>query len=148
MTNRHNRVLYTAVTNDIQVRASQHKEKSVRGFTKRYNVTKLVYYEIFDDIDAAIAREKQIKAGSRRKKIILIEKMNPKWNDCMIHYEIGRWKALAMTCTLFAIARSVSQRRSNLTRSNERLNVRLLRLKTLAMTILCGANHNMNMCNP
>jgi len=81
MTNRHNRVLYTGVSNDIQVRASQHKEKSIRGFTRRYNVTKLVYYEIFDDIDAAIEREKQIKAGSRQKKLILIEKMNPKWND-------------------------------------------------------------------
>ncbi len=81
MTSRHNRVLYTGVTNDIIVRASQHKEKSVKGFTKRYNVTKLVFYEIFDDIDAAIAREKQIKGGSRQRKVALIEAMNPKWRD-------------------------------------------------------------------
>ncbi len=81
MTNRHNRVLYTGVTNDIIVRASQHKEKYAKGFTRRYNVTKLVFYEIFDDIEEAIAREKQIKAGSRQKKIVLIEAMNAKWRD-------------------------------------------------------------------
>ena len=81
MSNPHNRVLYTGVTNDIEVRASQHKEKAVNSFTKRYNVTKLVYFEVFDDIEAAIAREKQIKGGSRRKKIALIEDMNPKWRD-------------------------------------------------------------------
>jgi putative endonuclease len=61
--------------------AWQHREKLVEGFTKRYNVTKLVYYEVFDDVRAAIAREKQIKAGSRQKKIDLVNSMNREWRD-------------------------------------------------------------------
>ena len=81
MTNRHNTVLYTGVTNDLKKRAWQHREKLVEGFTKRYNVTKLVYYEVFDDVHAAIAREKQIKAGSRQKKIDLVNSMNREWRD-------------------------------------------------------------------
>ncbi|MCH7963961.1 MAG: GIY-YIG nuclease family protein [Bacteroidetes bacterium] len=59
----------------------EHKEKIIYGFTKKYNCTKLVYYEIFNDPYNAIAREKQIKAGSRKKKIDLINAMNPEWND-------------------------------------------------------------------
>lgn len=81
LTNKKNRVLYAGVTNSLFHRASQHREKKVEGFTKRYNVTKLVYYETFDDIRDAIAREKQIKAGSRRKKIELINSVNPEWRD-------------------------------------------------------------------
>ena len=81
MTNRHNTVLYTGVTNDLKKRAWQHREKLVEGFAKRYNVTKLVYYEVFDDVHAAIAREKQIKAGSRQKKIDLVNSMNREWRD-------------------------------------------------------------------
>lgn len=81
MTNYTNRVIYTGVTKDIVRRIYEHKNKLVKGFTKRYNVNKLVYYEIFDDIKGAISREKQIKAGSRQKKINLIIKENPEYND-------------------------------------------------------------------
>ena len=81
VTNRHNTVLYTGVTGNLQGRVYQHKEHSVEGFTKKYNVTKLVYYEVYGDAYSAIAREKQIKAGSRRKKIALIESMNKGWRD-------------------------------------------------------------------
>ncbi len=81
MTNKHNTVLYTGVTNDIYRRVSEHKEGLTKGFTKKYNVNKLVYVEEFLDPNSAIAREKQIKAGSRQKKIDLIESINPEWND-------------------------------------------------------------------
>ena len=81
MTNKYNTVLYTGVTNDLIQRIYEHKEKSIAGFTKKYNVNKLVYYEIFVDVNNAIAREKQIKAGSRQKKIDLINSMNPQWRD-------------------------------------------------------------------
>jgi putative endonuclease len=72
MTNKNNSVLYTGITNDLKRRIYEHKEKFVSGFTKKYNVRKLVYYEVFQDPENAILREKQIKAGSRGKKIDLI----------------------------------------------------------------------------
>lgn len=81
MTNKYNTVLYTGVTNDLIRRVYQHREKLVDGFTKKYNVTKLVYYEIAYDPQSAIEREKKIKAKRRKKKIDLIEKMNPGWKD-------------------------------------------------------------------
>ena len=81
LTNKNNTVLYTGVTSDLQKRVYEHKEKLVDGFTKRYNVTKLVYYEVCEEVYSAIAREKQIKAGSRQKKIALIEGRNEKWKD-------------------------------------------------------------------
>ncbi len=81
MTNKDNRVLYTGVTNDLVRRVYEHKNKLINGFTSKYNLKKLVYYEIFDDVKYAISREKQIKAGSRQKKIGLIEKMNSSWDD-------------------------------------------------------------------
>ncbi|MEK9138650.1 MAG: GIY-YIG nuclease family protein [Bacteroidota bacterium] len=83
MTNKSNTVLYTGVTNNLVRRVYEHKQKLVKGFTSKYNVTKLVYYEASTDINSAIAREKQIKAGSRRKKIALIESMNPEWKDLL-----------------------------------------------------------------
>ena len=79
MTNKHNNVLYTGITNDLKRRVYEHKEKLVNGFTKKYNITKLVYYEVFEDPENAILREKQIKAGSRQKKIDLINSINRKW---------------------------------------------------------------------
>ena len=79
MTNKHNNVLYTGITNDLKRRVYEHKEKLVGGFTKKYNITKLIYYEVFDDPENAILREKQIKAGLRQKKIDLINSMNRKW---------------------------------------------------------------------
>ena len=68
MSNKTNTVIYTGVTSDLVKRVYQHKAKTADGFTKKYNVVKLVYYEIFEDITEAIKREKQIKAGSRKKK--------------------------------------------------------------------------------
>ncbi|HBG81727.1 TPA: excinuclease ABC subunit C [candidate division CPR2 bacterium] len=81
MTNKANMVLYIGVTNNLQKRLWEHKEKLVEGFTKKYNVNELVYYEIFDNIENAILREKQIKAGSRQKKMELIDRFNPEWKD-------------------------------------------------------------------
>ena len=81
MTNENNTVLYTGVTNDLRRRIYEHKEKLVRGFTRTYNVNKLVYFEIFDDIENARLRENQIKAGSRKNKISLINSMNNSWRD-------------------------------------------------------------------
>ena len=81
MTNKNDTVLYTGITNDLKRRAFQHREKLSEGFTNRYNVTKLVYYEAFDDPENAIMREKQIKGGSRRKKIALVENANSEWED-------------------------------------------------------------------
>jgi putative endonuclease len=81
MTNRNNTVLYTGVTNDLKRRVFEHKEKLIDGFTKNYNINKLVYYEIYESIENAILREKQIKAGSRASKIRLINNMNGSWKD-------------------------------------------------------------------
>ncbi len=69
------------MTNNLIRRVYEHKEKIIAGFTKKYNCTKIVYYEIFNDPYNAIAREKQIKAGSRKKKIEFINAMNPEWKD-------------------------------------------------------------------
>lgn len=80
-TNHKNTVLYTGVTNNLIRRIYEHRQKLGSKFTTRYSVTKLVYYEIFNDIEEAIKREKQIKAGSRQKKIDLILKDNPKFED-------------------------------------------------------------------
>lgn len=81
MTNKTNSVLYTGVTSNLPQRVFQHKNKLIEGFTKKYNLAKLVYYEVCDNIEGAILREKQIKGGSREKKIKLIENANKNWND-------------------------------------------------------------------
>lgn len=81
MTNLNNNVLYTGVTNDLKVRVYQHKEKLVPGFTKRYKINKLVYYEWVEDIESAIQREKQIKNLGRIKKIELVRNFNQDWDD-------------------------------------------------------------------
>ena len=81
LTNIGNRVLYTGVTSDLVKRVYEHRNKFVEGFTKKYNVFKLIYFEVFEDIIEAITREKQIKGWKRDKKIKLIEKMNPQWED-------------------------------------------------------------------
>jgi len=80
MTNR-SKTLYTGVTNDLMRRVYEHKNKMIDGFTKKYHITKLVYYEEKNDIQVAISREKQIKGWLRGKKIALIGSVNPKWND-------------------------------------------------------------------
>ncbi|KKS45679.1 excinuclease ABC subunit C [Candidatus Gottesmanbacteria bacterium RIFCSPLOWO2_02_FULL_42_29] len=81
ITNSRNTVLYTGVTGNLIARIYDHKNKSVSSFSSKYNLEKLVYYEIFDDINIAIEREKQIKAGNRQKKIELIASFNPDWKD-------------------------------------------------------------------
>lgn len=86
MTNAHNTVLYTGVTNNLQRRVLEHKSGMGSTFTKKYNIVKLVYFECGDDINIAIAREKQIKAGSRKKKIDLIKSINPEWKDLFEEY--------------------------------------------------------------
>jgi putative endonuclease len=85
LTNAHHTVLYTGVTNDLQRRVLDHRAGNT-AFTKKYNVTKLVYVESGDDINVAIAREKQIKGGSRKKKLELINSMNPEWKDLYQEY--------------------------------------------------------------
>ena len=86
MTNEKNTVIYTGITNDLKKRVFQHKSKIIKGFTQKYNIMKLVYYEIFDNPYNAISREKQIKAGSRKKKIDLINQSNPQWKD--LYFEL------------------------------------------------------------
>jgi len=81
MTNKRDTVFYTGVTNNLMRRVYEHKMKMIEGFTKKYKITKLVYYEIFENIEDAILREKQIKGGSRKKKIELINSMNKNWKD-------------------------------------------------------------------
>jgi len=81
MTNPTHTVLYTGVTNDLQRRVIQHKEKLVPGFTNRYNIARLVFYEVTPDVTSAIAREKQRKGGSRANKTALVNTMNPAWSD-------------------------------------------------------------------
>ena len=84
--NKRNGTLYTGVTSDIVKRIYEHKNKLVDGFTKTYSVDKLGYYEISDNIESAIIREKQIKAGNRKNKLKLIESINPDWDD--LYYDI------------------------------------------------------------
>lgn len=81
MANWNNSVLYVGVTNNIERRDWEHKLKKVPGFTEKYNVTKLVYYEETDDVNAALSREKQLKKWRREKKDFLVNKMNPEWID-------------------------------------------------------------------
>lgn len=81
LTNKRHKVLYTGLTNDLKRRVYEHREKLIPGFTKKYNLYKLVFFEVTESIDAAIQREKQIKGGSRQKKLDLIGGMNPQWRD-------------------------------------------------------------------
>ena len=81
MTNNNNSVLYTGVTNNLKRRTYERRHGMCKGFTQKYNVVKLLYYEVFQDSLSAIAREKQIKGGSRKKKIELINSINSKWDD-------------------------------------------------------------------
>ena len=84
LTNHNNRVMYIGMTNDLSRRISEHKSESIEGFTKRYHVHKLVYYEQCSDVNAAIAREKQLKGWKREKKNALVETINPLWEDLSI----------------------------------------------------------------
>ena len=84
LSNKLNTTLYTGVTNNLKKRAYEHKNNFIDGFSKKYNLHKLVYFEIFKDIENAIKREKQIKGGSRKKKIDLIQNRNPIWKDLYV----------------------------------------------------------------
>jgi putative endonuclease len=86
MTNVKNSVLYTGITNDLQRRVIEHRSGKGGGFTKKYKVHKLVYYEVGVDITTAISREKAIKGGSRQKKVELINSINPQWDDLYEKY--------------------------------------------------------------
>ena len=81
LTNTHHNVLYTGVTNDLERRCHEHNQKKIKGFTRKYNVDILIYFERFDSVDSAIAREKQIKGFSREKKLALINKVNKEWKE-------------------------------------------------------------------
>jgi len=81
MTNKNNTVLYTGVTNDLQRRVTEHRSGTGSHFTQKYNLHKLVHFEVTSDVHVAIAREKQIKAGSRQKKVDLVNQSNPEWKD-------------------------------------------------------------------
>jgi putative endonuclease len=81
ITNWTNEVIYTGVTNNLQRRVYEHKYKIIKGFSNSYKLSKLVYYEVFDDAENAILREKQIKKWRRDKKDVLVNKMNPDWED-------------------------------------------------------------------
>ena len=87
LTNQNHTTLYTGVTNDLLRRIEEHKQGIKRSFSHRYNLGKLVFYETYPDVRSAINREKQIKAGPRRRKINLIEEFNPDWDDL---FEIWR----------------------------------------------------------
>jgi putative endonuclease len=87
MTNWNNKVMYTGVTGDLEQRVYQHKHKVFEGFTKKYNICKLVYYDSMSDVRAAIAREKEIKGWRRSKKNALVEEMNPTWEDLSLEWE-------------------------------------------------------------
>ena len=81
ISNLHNTVLYIGVTSNLVQRIYQHKEKLVEGFSKQYNLSKLVYFELYDDMEVAILREKELKRWQRKWKEELIDKMNPSWKD-------------------------------------------------------------------
>ncbi|MBN2616572.1 MAG: GIY-YIG nuclease family protein [Bacteroidales bacterium] len=90
MTNKNNTVLYTGVTSELRDRVYDHKiHYYSNSFTSRYRIHKLVYYEGFDSMEEAISRERQLKGGSRKKKIELVEKMNPKWIDLFDQIPVG-----------------------------------------------------------
>ena len=90
MTNRWKNVLYTGMTNSLERRVWEHKNKAVPGFTKQYNCDRLIYFEEYTEVDQAIARETQLKAWSRKKKDALIARMNPEWHDLAAGwYEAG-----------------------------------------------------------
>ncbi|MDF2676352.1 MAG: Excinuclease subunit domain protein [Bacillota bacterium] len=81
LTNWNNKVLYTGITNNLERRLYEHKNKLVEGFTSKYNVNRLVYFDYTSDVNSAITREKEIKGWTRQKKNQLIESVNPEWKD-------------------------------------------------------------------
>ena len=89
------RTLYTGITNNLMKRVYEHKNKLIDGFTKKYDITRLVYFEVFNNIEDAIRREKQIKGWIRKKKTALIESINPEWKDLYEEFVEGNVSALS-----------------------------------------------------
>ncbi len=87
LTNWNNKIMYIGITNDLKRRLHEHKNKLIHGFTKKYNINKLVYYEYTTDVYAAIAREKEIKKWRREKKNQLVMSTNPEWKDLSLEWE-------------------------------------------------------------
>ena len=81
LTNKNHTVLYTGVTSNLEQRVWQHKSRTIEGFTKKYNCDKLIWFQVAEEIESAIAREKQIKSWSRKKKEVIINELNPQWRD-------------------------------------------------------------------
>ena len=92
LTNKNNTVLYVGMTNNLTRRIWEHKAKLIVGFTKKYNVDKLVYYEAYESPNEAIKGEKQLKAGSRKMKLELINKFNPEWKELYNIDNIYEWR--------------------------------------------------------
>ena len=86
LTNWNNKVMYVGITNNLKRRMYEHKNKMIEGFTEKYNVNKLVYFEETPDVTSAISREKEIKKWRREKKNMLVKKTNPKWDDLSDHW--------------------------------------------------------------
>lgn len=86
LTNWNNKVMYIGVTNNLERRLCEHKTKQFKGFTEKYNVNKLVYFDVTDDINSAIETEKKIKHWTRRKKNELVESVNPEWKDLSLDW--------------------------------------------------------------
>jgi putative endonuclease len=97
LTNWNDKVMYIGMTNNLERRLHEHKNKLVDGFTKKYNVNKLVYYEHGTDVHAAIAREKEIKKWRREKKNNLVMTMNPEWKDLSIEWDVEKFSPLTMS---------------------------------------------------
>jgi len=87
LSNWNNKVLYTGITNDLERRIYEHKNKLLKGFTAKYNINKLVYFDYTEDVTSAISREKQIKGWDRQKKNELIESINPQWKDLSVDFK-------------------------------------------------------------
>ena len=86
LTNKNHTVLYIGVTSNLEQRVWQHRQKLVKGFTQKYNCKKLIWYQQAAEIGSAIAREKQLKSWSRKKKVALIDELNPKWKDLSLDW--------------------------------------------------------------
>ena len=86
LSNQNNNVLYIGITSELEQRVYQHKNKLIKGFTEKYNVNKLIYFEESIDPESAILREKQLKGWTRKKKEMLIKKMNPEWRDLSLDF--------------------------------------------------------------
>jgi len=97
------RNLYTGITSDIERRVYEHKKGLIPGFTKKYRIHRLVYYEVFGDVRAAIAREKQIKAWTRAKRVALIESKNRLWDDLASEWE-ARWARIEQSLAAAELA--------------------------------------------